>query len=126
METNKAIRVLSFGLGVLLLFHGVDKLSNGVDGIVKMLSGAGIPSAQYVAYGVYIGEVVAPILLIFGQHIRLSGAIIAFNMLTSIMLAHRSDIFSLGKHGAWSIELPLLYLIGGLTLALWQLPKKTT
>ena len=125
METNRAIQVLSFGLGVLMLFHGVDKLSNGVEHIVKMLTGAGVPYAQYIAYGVYIGEVIAPLLLIFGQYIRLSGAIIAFNMLVAILLVHKDDIFALGKHGAWSIEVPLLYLIAGLTLALWKVPKKS-
>jgi len=40
METNRAIQVLSFGLGILMLFHGVNKLSNGVEHIVKMLTGA--------------------------------------------------------------------------------------
>lgn len=125
METNRAIRILSFGLGVLMLFHGIDKLSNGVDHIVKMLMGAGVPYAQYVVYGVYIGEVIAPLLLIFGQYIRISGAIIAFNMLVAILLVHKDAIFTLGKHGAWSIEVPLLYLIAGLTLALWKQPKKS-
>jgi len=63
--------------------------------------------------------------LIFGQYIRISGAIIVFNMLVAILLAHKDDIFTLGKHGAWSIEVPLLYLIAGLTLALWKVPKKS-
>lgn len=126
METNKAIRVLSFGLGVLMLFHGVDKLSTGVEHIVKMLRGAGVPYAHYIAYGVYIGEVIAPLLLIFGQYIRLSGTIIALNMLVAILLVHKDNIFALGEHGAWSIEVPLLYLIAGLTLALSKIPKKTS
>lgn len=125
METNRAIQVLSFGLGILMLFHGVDKLSNGVEHIVQMLRDADIPYAEYVAYGVYIGEIVAPLLLIFGQYIRISGVIIVFNMLVAILLAHKDDIFTLGKHGAWSIEVPLLYLIAGLTLALWKVPKKS-
>jgi len=46
-------------------------------------------------------------------------------MLVAILLAHKDDIFTLGKHGAWSIEVPLLYLIAGLTLALWKVPKKS-
>jgi putative oxidoreductase len=125
METDRVIRMLSLGLGILMLFHGVDKLSNGVDHIVTMLNNVGIPYAKYVAYGVYIGEVVAPLLLIFGQYVRVSGSIIAFNMMVAIVLAHRNDIFTLGKHGAWSIEVPLLYLIIALSLALWRVPKKS-
>jgi len=125
METDRVIRMLSLGLGILMLFHGVDKLSNGVDHIVTMLNNVGIPYAKYVVYGVYIGEVVAPLLLIFGQYVRVSGSIIAFNMMVAIVLAHRNDIFTLGKHGAWSIEVPLLYLIIALSLALWRVPKKS-
>lgn len=124
LEMSKSLRILSFGLGVLMLFHGIDKLSNGVEHIVKMLSGAGLPYAEYVVYGVYVGEIIAPLLLIFGQYIRISGAIIAFNMLVAILLVHSDAIFTLGKHGAWSIEVPLLYLIAGLTLALWGVPSK--
>ncbi len=117
---NNALRFLSFGLGVLLLFHGMDKVMHGVDYIEKMLVALKVPYSHYVQYGVYIGEVVAPILLIFGKYIRISGAIIAFNMLVAIYLVNKDTIFTLGEHGAWSIELPMLYLVGGLTLALWE------
>lgn len=117
---NNALRFLSFGLGALLLFHGIDKVMHGVDYIEKMLVALKVPYSQYIKYSVYIGEVIAPLLLIFGKYIRISGAIIAFNMLVAIYLVQKDIIFSLGEHGAWSIELPMLYLIGGLTLALWE------
>ncbi len=119
MNSN-ALRFLSFGLGALLLFHGIDKVMHGVDYIEKILVALKVPYSHYLQYGVYIGEVVAPILLIFGKYIRISGAIIAFNMLVAIYLVNKDTIFTLGEHGAWSIELPMLYLVGGLTLALWK------
>ena len=119
MNSN-ALRFLSFGLGALLLFHGIDKVMHGVDYIEKILVALKVPYSHYLQYGVYIGEVVAPILLIFGKYIRISGAIIAFNMLVAIYLVNKDTIFTLGEHGAWSIELPMLYLVGGLTLALWE------
>ncbi len=119
MNSN-ALRFLSFGLGALLLFHGIDKVMHGVDYIEKILVALKVPYSHYLQYGVYIGEVVAPILLIFGKYIRISGAIIAFNMLVAIYLVNKDTIFTLGEHGAWSIELPVLYLVGGLTLALWE------
>ncbi len=121
-----ALRFLSLGLGILLLFHGMDKVMHGVDYIEKMLVASKVPYSQYVKYGVYVGEVLAPVLLIFGKYIRLSGAIVAFNMAIAIYLVSRDTIFSLGEHGAWSIELPMLYLIGGLTLALWKIDKKSS
>jgi putative oxidoreductase len=119
----KALRVLSIGLGILLLFHGVDKVMNGTGVIEKLLSGVHVPYSQYVSYGVYVGEVVAPLLLIFGKYIRVSGAIIVFNMMVAIFLVHQKDITSIEKYGAWSIEVPMLYLIAGLTLALWKKDK---
>ena len=122
----KAFRFLSFGLGFLLLFHGMDKVLHGTEFIEKMLLGLNIPYSKYVSYGVYIGEIVAPLLLIFGQHIRLSALIIAFNMLVAILLVHQKDFLTLGEHGAWSVEVPMLYLLGAVTLVLWKTPKKSS
>jgi putative oxidoreductase len=123
---DKALRFLGFGLGVLLLFHGIDKVMHGTEFIEKMLVGLNVPYSEYVQYGVYIGEIVAPLLLIFGQYMRVSGAIIAFNMLVAIFLVHQKTLFTLGEHGAWSIEVPMLYLVAGVTLALWKKEKKST
>ena len=123
---SRALRFLSFGVGVLLLFHGIDKVMHGTEYIEKMLIASKVPYSTYVQYGVYIGEVVAPLLLIFGQYMRISGAIVAFNMLTAIFLVHQNTLFTLGEHGAWSIEVPMFYLIAGLTLALWERDKKAS
>lgn len=123
---DKALRILSIGLGILLLFHGVDKVMNGTGVIEKLLQGVNVPYSQYVAYGVYVGEVIAPLLLIFGKYIRVSGALIAFNMAVAIFLVHQKDITTIEKYGAWSIEVPMLYLIAGLTLALWKKDSKST
>jgi len=115
---NKAITFLAFSLGFLLLFHGVDKIMNGTGFIEKMLTNANIPYAKYITYGVFIGEVLAPILLIIGRYVKIAGGIIAFNMLAAIFLAHKDTIFTLSEHGGWSIELQVLYFIAGLTLFL--------
>jgi putative oxidoreductase len=113
-----AIRFLSIALGVLLLFHGIDKLIHGTWLVYKLLHDAGIPFSNYLRYGVYLSEIIAPIFLIFGQFIKIAGAIITFNMLVAILLAYNSKIFSLGEHGGWAIELPLLYMIAGITIFL--------
>ncbi len=115
---NKAIRILAFFLGFLLLFHGVDKVMNGIDFIEKMLTEANIPYAKYLMYGVFIGEVLAPLLLIIGKYVKIAGGIIAINMLAAIFLAHKDAIFKLSEHGGWSIELQVLYLVAGLVLFL--------
>ena len=118
--TDKSVRILAFTLGFLLLFHGVDKILNGTEFIQQMLEKANVPYAKYVTYGVFIGEVIAPIMLIINRYIKIAGTIIAFNMLAAIFLAHKDTVFTLSEHGGWSIELQMLYFIGGLSIALLE------
>ena len=118
MKNIDALRVLSLGVGFLLLFYGIDKVLNGVEGIVILLKELHVPYSQYVAYFVLIGEVVAPLLLIAGRYVQIAGGLIVANMIIAIILANREVIFQLNANGGWSTELPMLYLIAGLTLAL--------
>jgi putative oxidoreductase len=122
MEQN-ITRFLAISLAVLLLFHGVDKIVNGIDGIQTMLEKLSLPYAKYLAYGVYIGEILAPLLLIFNHYVRTALALIIINMTTAIVLAHRTTLFTLNSHGAWSIEVPLLYLVIAITLFFLYKPK---
>ena len=116
-HTDAGLLLLRFGVGTLLLFHGIYKITHGVAWIAGPLGGVGLP--PWVAYGVYIGEVVAPVLLILGLWTRLAGLVIAFSMSMAIFLARRADIDKINPMGgAWAIELELLFVIGALTLAL--------
>jgi len=72
----------------------------------------------YISYGIYIGEVITPIFLIFGIYIRLAATIIAVDILLAMVLLYRDNIFSLEANGGWSVELPLLYFMIAVTLAL--------
>lgn len=108
--------LLRLTLGVLMLFHGYAKLRNGVSGIEGMLQGMGLPA--WVAFGVYIGEVLAPILLIFGWYARIGGGIIALNMVFAIALAHSKQLLDLTKTGGWALELQAFFLLCGLVVAL--------
>jgi putative oxidoreductase len=114
---DAGLLLLRLGVGTLLLFHGIFKISSGVGWMAGMLGGVGLP--PWVGYGVYIGEIVAPVLLILGLWTRLAGLVIAFNMFMAIFLARRGDIAKFDPMGGgWAIELELLFLVGGLTLAL--------
>lgn len=114
---DAGLLLLRLGVGTLLLFHGIFKISSGVGWMAGMLGGVGLP--PWVGYGVYIGEIVAPVLLILGLWTRLAGLVIAFNMFMAILLARRADIGKVSETGGgWAIELELLFLVGALTLAL--------
>jgi putative oxidoreductase len=114
VDTGKLIARLS--VGGLMLFHGVSKIIHpaALDFIGGMLSSNGLPS--FVAYGVYIGEVVGPLMVIAGYRARLGALIMAVNMLFALYLAHSGDIFSLSEHGGWAVELQMFYLLSSIAV----------
>jgi len=111
---NTGLLLMRITLGVLLFLHGFSKLTHGIDGIFGRMTGIGFPGV--FSYGVYLGEVVAPILIIIGFRTRLAALIFAFNMLVAALLSHSDSIFALSRTGAWAIELIGLYFFGSLSL----------
>ncbi len=114
--SNLGKLILRASLGLMMLPHGLHKLQHGVDGISSMLTDKGLPS--FIAWGVIVGEVVAPLFMIVGYQTRLAALVFAFNMAVATALAHASDIFSFSEYGAWKPELPMLYLFGALSVFL--------
>lgn len=107
--------LLRLMLGCLMLFHGIAKVNGGISMIINKVTQDGFP--EFFAYGVYIGEVIAPILLIIGLQTRLASFVIATTMGFAIYLVHSNDIFSVSPTtGAWVIELQMLYLLSALSL----------
>lgn len=118
MNASDAFGKLIFRLtlGGLMLFHGVFKITNpgAVDFIKGRVVELGLP--DIVAYGVYVGEVLAPILVIIGLFARIGGLLIAVNMVFAILLVHMGDLTIITETGAWKLELQALFLFGGLAL----------
>lgn len=108
--------IIRLVLGILILLHGIAKLTGGVGGISGMLQGIGLPG--FLAWGVYLGEVLGPILVIAGFYARLGAALITVNMLFAIFLAHRPDLMALGSQGGWKLELQGMFLFTALGLIL--------
>lgn len=107
--------ILRLVLGGCVLLHGIHKLIYGVAPIHGMVHNAGLP--DFVTYGVYIGEVLGPVLLIIGYYARVGAALIVINMLFALGLAHMAMLFTLNPMGGWAIELQAMYLFGALALA---------
>ncbi len=106
--------IVRLTLGGLMLFHGIAKLFGGIGGIQGMLASYGIPGI--FGYGVFIGELVAPIMVILGYHTRIGALLIVFNMLVAIALAHGSQLMDLGRSGGWALELQGFFLFIALAL----------
>ena len=103
-------------LGALILLHGIAKVRGGIDPIIDVVANIGLPPV--VAYCVYLGEVVAPLLLIAGLWTRLAAGVIAINMVAAIVLMHSTDLGALLPTGGWAIELQALYLAMALAIVL--------
>lgn len=112
--------VVRLTVGILTLFHGVAKIVHpGVlDSIGGRLAGLGIGLPEWMAYGVYLGEVIGPLLVIAGIYSRVGGLFIVVNMLFAVGLMHTGDLLSLSDHGGWRLELQAFYLFGGLAVML--------
>lgn len=109
--------ILRVVLGLVVLLHGIGKLRGGIDGITGMLVAHGLPAA--LAYGVYVGEVLAPVMVILGLYARVGGFLIAGNMLVALYLVHRAELIALGPQGGWAIELQVLILAAALGVMLF-------
>ena len=108
--------VLRLTLGVLTLLHGVAKIAGGVAGIVGMVEKAGLPGA--FGYLVYVGEVLAPLLVIVGLWTRPAALVIAVNMVVAVALVHAHELWTLGKQGGWALELQGMFFFVALAVAL--------
>lgn len=108
--------LLRLTLGVLTLLHGIAKVTGGIDPILGMVAKAGLPSA--IGYGVYVGEVLAPLLLIVGTWTRAAAIVIAINMIAAVALAHVAQLATLSPTGGWALELQGFYLAMALAIAL--------
>lgn len=107
---------LRFTVGVLMLFHGVHKVLNpgSIDFIGKQLVSINFPQA--LAYGVYVGEVIAALMIILGIFSRLGGLLVFGTMIFAIVLAHSSQLFTLTDHGGYGLELQIFFLLTGLAV----------
>lgn len=98
------------------MFHGYSKVVNGIEEIISLFNGIGIPG--FFGYAVYIGEVLAPILLLIGYRSKLGALGIVITMLVALFTAHTNDFLKIGDHGEWFLEVLFLYLLGGLVILL--------
>ncbi len=108
--------VLRATLGALILFHGLHKVLDGIEPIKSELMAHGIPDA--LAYGVYLGEIVGPILILLGVFSRVGAALIAVNMIVAIALTGLGAALALAPSGGYALELEMLYLMAAVAVAL--------
>jgi putative oxidoreductase len=108
--------ILRLTVGGLMMFHGVSKLRHGVAWIAGPLHAHHLPAA--LAYGVYLGEVLGPILLILGIYTRPAALLVAIDMVMALVLVMQGRAFQIDRQtGALGAELQFLYLFSALAIA---------
>lgn len=108
--------VLRSVLALLILFHGISKVIGGAGFITEMVAKIGLPPA--LGYLVYVGEVVAPLLVLFGIWARAGAAVIAINMIVALLLVHTQQLLQVTENGGWALELQGMYLSAAIAVAL--------
>jgi len=114
-DTGKLL--LRLAVGGLMLFHGLHKAIDGVGGIAGMLVAKGLPG--FIAYGVLVGEVIAPILIILGILTRPAALVLAFTMVVAWLMVGTGKTFALDAVGAWAIE-SLVYFFAVVRDPAWK------
>jgi putative oxidoreductase len=98
----------------LILFHGISKIVHGLAFMSGALERLHLPG--FVAYGVYVGEVVAPLLIIVGLWTRAAALVVVFNMIMAIVLEAHRNAFVIWETGAWGLEAEAFYLLTALVI----------
>lgn len=108
--------LLRLGLGGLVLFHGAHRLLTGLDPVRAMLTDHKLPEA--LAYAVYLGEIVGPVLIILGLFTRIGAALIALEVLLLVLLNGIPQVLAIAPGGGYALEVESLYFIAALALML--------
>ena len=111
-----AMVLLRTTLALLMLFHGWAKIRHGIGGIELMVEARGAPG--WLAYAVYLGEVVAPLLLLVGLWVVPAALVIAINMLVAFFLVHTKQVLMLQSSGGWALELQAFFFVTALVVAM--------
>jgi putative oxidoreductase len=88
----------------------------GIGFISGMLEKVGAPAA--LGYLVYVGEVIAPLLILIGLYTRAAAVVVAINMIVALLLVHTSQFLTMSETGGWALELQGMYLGAAIVLAL--------
>ena len=116
MNESTGKLILRVTLGVLILLHGISKLRSGIGWLDGMLANAGLP--VFFKYGVYVGEVLAPLAVIAGWYSRVGAWLIAVNMLFALGLAHGAELLAFNEQGALKLETQYMFFFSAIALAL--------
>jgi len=106
--------ILRVSIALTMLVYGITKLIFGIDFITSLLNQYDLPS--FIGYGVFIGEILAPILIIIGYRTKLVGLVFAINCFVAVVMVQLPNLLKLNESGGWAIGLIFIYMMFGIAL----------
>ncbi|WP_459210996.1 DoxX family protein [Aquimarina rhabdastrellae] len=112
-NSDIGVLILRITISILMLFHGIAKIGK-VEGFYDVMENINLPT--FFAYGLYLGEIIVPIVILIGVRTRIAALMFAFTCFVLGALGHGDEFFTLAPHGGWALELLGLYFFGAITL----------
>lgn len=113
-KQHLGLLILRASIAFTMLIYGSTKLIDGNEFIETLLEQFGLP--VFIANGVFVGEIVAPILILIGYRTKLAGLVFAINCLVAILMVQLPNLFKLNEFGGWAIGPIFIYLMFGLAM----------
>ncbi|NJX16877.1 DoxX family protein [Tamlana crocina] len=113
-KQHTGLLILRVSIAFTMLIYGVTKLIFGIDFISSLLEQYGLP--LIFRYGVFVGEILAPILIIIGFRTKLAGLVFALNCLVAILMVQIPNLLKLNETGGWAIGLIFIYMMFGIAM----------
>lgn len=108
--------ILRLSLGLVFLLHGIGQLANGDGGLEGMVLSAGLSGP--LAYGVFLGEVLGPVLLLIGWYARIGALLMALSTIFAILPLDLKALIALDWLDEWALGLQGIFLLTTTALAL--------
>ena len=118
MNTNDIGKlILRASISILMLMHGYNKLFFGIAKVKSIFANSILP--DFLSYGVYIGEILAPLMILVGYKSRVAGIIMSLHIIIILYLIQTASLLAIkAKGGGFVYELEYLFLFGAITVSL--------
>jgi putative oxidoreductase len=108
--------LLRVSVALLILLHGIAKLRHGLGDVADAMVRLHLPI--WVGNLIYVGEVLAPLMMIVGIWTRPAATVVAATMLVALVAGHPRDVFVLTDHGGLLLEVQWMFMLAAAAAAL--------
>ena len=108
--------VLRVSVAVLILLHGIAKIRHGLGDVADAMVRLHLP--VWVGNLIYVGEVLAPLMMIVGFWTRPAAAMVAATMLVALVAGHPREVFVMTNHGGLLLEVQWMFMLAAAAAAL--------